>query len=308
MTRINLNSGANTHKLNFEDLKEFKRTMKARETDFKRQGIRSGIHAQTVINRSRRQDIDRFQQQINTAIPARCDKNGVIQFRVNASAQSKDSHHLVAVEFLDFHHALSGGRITNQLAKTVLGAALRFDCDCGRHRYWYRYLATVGGFAYGKPETGFPKIRNPQLTGLACKHVLFVMRMLLRSPLMVGKMKEYLQTYRQNPVQKTKTLGKNQARAFEEKINKEGWQKIKVRRTGSHSMPKKITDAFDPNKKHSIRGLQLSPDDLAKLKYQQMDKGQQLKEIQRAQMTPDLPPEVQQALSVLNAYLSTGEK
>jgi hypothetical protein len=52
---------------------------------------------------------------------------------------------------------------------------LKFECDCGRHRYWFRYIATIGGYNAGRPETGYPKIRNPKLFGVACKHVLRVM-------------------------------------------------------------------------------------------------------------------------------------
>lgn len=52
---------------------------------------------------------------------------------------------------------------------------LSFDCDCERHRYFFRYIATIGGFNAGRDETGYPKIRNPGLKGVACKHVLRVM-------------------------------------------------------------------------------------------------------------------------------------
>ncbi|EPA1084307.1 phage tail protein, partial [Escherichia coli] len=51
-----------------------------------------------------------------------------------------------------------------------------FDCDCGRHQYWYRYIATAGNFALAPPkEYAFPKIRNPNLKGIACKHVIHAM-------------------------------------------------------------------------------------------------------------------------------------
>ncbi|MCV5390784.1 phage tail protein, partial [Escherichia coli] len=56
---------------------------------------------------------------------------------------------------------------------------ISFDCDCGRHQYWYRYLATMGNYCIAPPkEFAFPKIRNPELSGVACKHVLKAATML----------------------------------------------------------------------------------------------------------------------------------
>lgn len=204
LKRINSNSGAFVEKIELEDLTKFSKSMSELQDEFNRSRVHGGIHPKTVINMSRREDIKRYQREINAALPAKKDKNGVVTFRVNASAQSNVSHHMVQIEFLNFQAALSGGKITNNLADAVLQGAVRFDCDCGRHRFWYRYIASVGSFAYGKAETGFPKIRNPNLKGLACKHVIFVMRMLTQSNAMTGFMKNYITEYRENPLQRKK--------------------------------------------------------------------------------------------------------
>ena len=62
-----------------------------------------------------------------------------------------------------------------QTANWLRKQKLAFDCDCGRHRYWFRYISTIGNFNAGRKELGFPKIRNSNLLGVACKHVLRVM-------------------------------------------------------------------------------------------------------------------------------------
>ncbi len=36
-------------------------------------------------------------------------------------------------------------------------------------------MATAGNYAVAPPKDAFPKIRNPDLTGVACKHVLHAM-------------------------------------------------------------------------------------------------------------------------------------
>lgn len=48
--------------------------------------------------------------------------------------------------------------------------------------FFFRYIATAGNFHAGRPEHGYPKIRNPQLIGVACKHVVRVMGELESSP------------------------------------------------------------------------------------------------------------------------------
>lgn len=43
---------------------------------------------------SGREDIQRYQREINAALPAKKGKNGVVTFRVNAITQSNASHPL----------------------------------------------------------------------------------------------------------------------------------------------------------------------------------------------------------------------
>ena len=69
----------------------------------------------------------------------------------------------------------------------------KFDCSCDRHRYFLRYVATIGGFNAGRDETGFPKIRNPGLKGVACKHVLRVMAELESSNSVLRFLERHLQ-------------------------------------------------------------------------------------------------------------------
>lgn len=305
---IDLNSGVNTRKLDFDDLRRFKKQMQERQNYFRQNGIKGGIHFKSVINHSRKEDIKRFHDQINSAFAARKDRNGVINFRVNASAQSKDRHHLVSVQFLNFHNALSGDRITQALAKSVLQGSIKFDCDCGRHRYWYRYLATMGGYAYGKPETGFPKVRNPNLIGLACKHVLFVARMCLRSPAMVKEMQQYLTLYRNDPNQRAKTTGHKQARTFAEKVDKESWRGIKVRQSRNIKLPARLADAFNPNKKATLRGSNLRPEQLVQMRVAEMSKQEQISAFARLLGSAHLPVEVQNAIQIIQNQIGKESK
>ncbi|MGS5499304.1 phage tail protein [Citrobacter sp. SL156] len=107
-------------------------------------------------------------------------KHNLAVISVKASEESVHQHHRVRIRFEEWDQAVEDisedgankAKITADLCK----GRVSFDCDCGRHQYWYRYMATAGNYAVAPPkEYAFPKIRNPDLTGVACKHVLHTM-------------------------------------------------------------------------------------------------------------------------------------
>jgi hypothetical protein len=165
--------------LTSEDLITFKRNAEALGKRYK-----GGITAKQVIDRSRAIDRERANTEIRVAIPHQS-KGSTVHFITNAGPKSDVTRHHVLVDFLDMGAAIASPSKPGELVKMVAAGALRFDCDCGRHRYWYRYIASIGRFAAGRIETGFPKIRNPELHGVACKHVLRTMQV-LGTPLIKG--------------------------------------------------------------------------------------------------------------------------
>lgn len=136
-----------------------------------------GITPQQVINWSLPIDRERATKQIHLAVPM-TRKAGTVKFMTNAGPDSKDTHHFVYVELLGFGNALSGAREKGILSvkKYIVEQGIRFTCDCGRHRYYYNYIAGLGNYHLGAKETRYPFIRNEKLAGLACKHVLRVMQ------------------------------------------------------------------------------------------------------------------------------------
>ncbi len=149
------------------------------------QRFKGGITARQVIDLSLSVDRDRARRQITMAVPSaargvRSSNRQVsaleVRFITNAGPDSDVSRHHVTVEFTGYQTAIaSGAESVKRAAARLRKEGIRFDCDCGRHRYWYRYIATIGRYNAGRPETGYPKIRNPKLNGVACKHVLRVM-------------------------------------------------------------------------------------------------------------------------------------
>lgn len=178
---------------------ELKKTMNAAVLDAYLANVKAasnkflgGITPTDVINQSRREDINRANKQIFLASVFKRQGN-IIHFVTNAGVGSSDTHHYVSVQLLDYPELLLGrtrAPSVTDVKKAVIDGKINFDCDCGRHQYWYRYLATVGKYNFGVDENRYPSTRNPKLTGVACKHTLRVMKHLM-SPHMIAKVKGY---------------------------------------------------------------------------------------------------------------------
>ena len=165
-----------------EDLKAFE----GRRKDI-RQTFNSGIAGITyaqLIAGSEAIDVKRANNAVDDgsgikrAVPSSL-KHNVVTVSVEASDRSEDQHHRVKVRFEEWDSLIDElGDETSavKVTKKLCAGRVSFDCDCGRHQYWYRYIATAGNFALAPPkEYAFPKIRNPNLKGIACKHVIHAM-------------------------------------------------------------------------------------------------------------------------------------
>lgn len=176
--------------LTAEDLKAFQNNIELLQSQYKR-----GITAKQVIDSSHEQDLSKANKEIHMAVPLSI-KNGVVHFLTNAGPDSDVLNHHVHVEFLAFEGLKSSTGYTQAQAKNLLNfGKLKFECDCGRHDFWYRYIASIGGYGYGRQEDGYPKIRNKHLTGVACKHVLRVMDY-IRSPMGIRYMQQQIEKAR----------------------------------------------------------------------------------------------------------------
>ena len=98
------------------------------------------------------------------------------------------SHYVVRVRLEDWGTAIRRGEGKDYYPAAIKAAMgnISFDCSCGRHQYWYRYLATIGGFALMPKELVYPKIRNPKLKGACCKHTLKTI-MTMQGPVMLTR-------------------------------------------------------------------------------------------------------------------------
>jgi len=199
-----------------------------------RKAFKQGITAHQVLDLSLKDDLNKAKEQIHTAVPVRY-KGDTLYFMTNASRGSEVRQHYVTVRFLDIGAVATTPIPLLTATKTVSQGYLAFDCDCGRHTYWYRYISTIGGFNAGRAETGFPKIRNPHLSGVACKHVLRVMYS-LNQALAISKIKEMVKIVRQSakPLDKLPEVqmsAKEAKEAAQRQADKAHHERNQVRRT-----------------------------------------------------------------------------
>lgn len=190
-----------------EDLKTFAKSVKALGAKYK-----GGITAKEVIDLSMPDRLDRARNQIKFAIPMRRER-GSILFTTDTGPDSKVHRHYVWVDFLDFEAALASPVKVGTLARRLATGKLAIGCSCEDWKYGgWAYMATVGKYIARKvrPETGFPKIKNPKLNGVACKHTLRVMRVLTTAPVL-NLLEQMILDARDNLDSKAKNLKKGEA-------------------------------------------------------------------------------------------------
>lgn len=162
---------------------------------------KKGITIQNIVNLSLQDDIDRANEQIHMAVPL-SRKSGLVHFLTNAGPNSKVQNHHVEVEFSNFNSVVFDIKkeAISTVKNRIANGKIKFECDCERHTFWFRYMATIGGYGLGRQEGGFPKVRNPHLSGVACKHVLRVVHWIL-SPAGIQYLKKQVE------VERTKQVG-----------------------------------------------------------------------------------------------------
>lgn len=192
--------GGQVRPITSDDLAAFKRNMDAAQSQTGR--FAKGITAKQVIDWSdqvidaithslngkekkldlkRTTDLHKARTQITMAVPVSAvnstGKQGIkVRFITNAGPDSNVSRHHVMVEFMNYGAEANAGNTTpRKSAMRLRHGPLRIECDCERWRYFFRYLATIGDYNAGRSESGYPKIRNPKLQGIACKHIVRVM-------------------------------------------------------------------------------------------------------------------------------------
>lgn len=164
-----------------DELKAFRKMMQKAQKEFEGRGA-NGVPVKQLIAKTTPQDVKRANQQIRYARLYQT-RGDLLKFQVPASGENGyHGSYQVRIRLEGWDAMLVSGKPWKTAAKEAANGLVSIDCQCGRHQFWYRYLAGVGGYAVTPPqEKDFPKIRNPSLKGACCKHVVRVLQT-LQSP------------------------------------------------------------------------------------------------------------------------------
>lgn len=209
--------------LTVDDLKQFKQ----QTARVKRERIK-GITAKGVIDLSLPVDRKRANEEIRTAAPIST-KGGTIKFMTNSGPNSDRDRHYVTVDVRNFSAVAASAIKLDKCGHELIKSPLAISCTCGRWRYWLAYVATVGGYNSGHREDAFPKIRNPGLTGVACKHVLRVMAAFSQSPQIKLYLSNMVKRARDQVEDKRRDEKVADAREMAELMRKDSWRQRQIR-------------------------------------------------------------------------------
>jgi hypothetical protein len=226
-----------------QDLIKFKQITQSAKTKF-----RKGITAKGIIDLSvpippqpgngNPTDKQRANKEIKFSVPV-SHIGSTIRFMTNAGPDSERQRHYVKVEFINYEAIAASAITVDKLAKEMIKSPLRISCDCGRWRYWLAYLATIGGYNAGHPETAFPKIRNPGLVGVGCKHILRTMQAIMKSPSMTQYMTKMVLAGRATIERKRHTVRVTEQRKLIDRIATESKRTKTITSTEERSQARK---------------------------------------------------------------------
>lgn len=209
--------------LTMDHLKQFAHVSKQRAAKLKK-----GVTAQAIIDLSGEMDRAKASNEIRTATPISA-TGGTVKFMTNASRGSDKLRHYVTVDFMNYLPIVASAIKLDRAGVEMSNSPLRISCDCGRWRYWLAYLATKAGYNSGHLEDAFPKIRNPELKGIACKHILRVVSTIKQSPFMKTHLAQLVERGRSQVVAKRTDVKVADARAAAEAMKRESWRQRAIR-------------------------------------------------------------------------------
>lgn len=200
-----------------------------------KQKFKGGITAKQIIDLSaagvnpnqEKTDRDRARDEIHTAMPI-TNRGGRVQFQTNAGPKSRVTRHHVVVEFMDYNAAAASPLPPDKIAKVMTKGKIKVECSCERWRYWFRFIATAGRYQAGRPETGFPKIRNPNLKGVACKHIVKVAALINQSPTFLQYAARMIEHGRRTLDGKRKIESIKAMEQFAAEAKKEGYRQRRI--------------------------------------------------------------------------------
>jgi len=93
-------------------------------------------------------------------------------FRVPSVTTQPPRNYVVKISLLDYAEVAEDEDMTvRDKVRLALAGDVKISCNCPAYLYWgYKYILTQLDTNEDRDEHRFPKIRNPKLQGVMCKH------------------------------------------------------------------------------------------------------------------------------------------
>ncbi len=165
------------HQFTLEDIQMFGH---ARQRVQKSWSPTQGAPIVQLLASSLADDIERSNAQIRSSTMIAIN-GATLHFNVPSSGTSPGApaSYGVRVRLEEWNDNLISHADYKDAVRRSLRGRVSIDCTCGRYQYWFRYVATAAKVALKPFEKDFPKIRNPKLVGMCCKHQLKTLKVLL---------------------------------------------------------------------------------------------------------------------------------
>ena len=96
----------------------------------------------------------------------------VVHMEVPSVTANPPTKYLVKVKLLEYPAIENEEDITTrEKVRLALAGDVAISCSCPAFLYWgFDYIVSQLGSKVGDTQTIFPKVRNPELSGVLCKH------------------------------------------------------------------------------------------------------------------------------------------
>jgi hypothetical protein len=104
----------------------------------------------------------------------------VLHFNIPSSGNTRGAppFYGVRIRLDEWNSNLTSYADYKDAVKASVKGNVSIDCTCGRYQYYFRYVATAANVAMKPFEKDFPKITNPKLQGMCCKHQLRALKLM----------------------------------------------------------------------------------------------------------------------------------
>lgn len=220
--------GGTPRLITIDDLRQFQHLVRQLGKKF-----RGGITAKQVIDLSVPDRRSRAQNEIKLASPI-ASRHGSVRFQTNSGPKSHVARHYQTIEFLNWNAVLASPAPEEKIVSELIKGKIRITCSCEDWRYQgYRYMATAGKYlaSTDRPESGLPKIKNPNLSGAACKHLIRVCAVIAQSPTFKQYAINMLRNARKTLEGKPAFVKKAEMQEFADKLKKENYRQRRIATT-----------------------------------------------------------------------------